>query len=222
MSLNANNSKNTSGGTKAEALEPGTYPARVVSVVDLGLQAQRPYQGQEKAPAYEILVTYELLDEYMKDDDGNDMEDKPRWFSENFPLHSLESERAKSTKRYNSLDPSGAAGGDWSRLLGVPCMLTLVNNSNAKTGRVYTNVAGVAAMRSKDADKAKDLVNPATVFDLDTPDMEAFNSLPKWVQKKIMEGLEYKGSKLDTLLGGKTAPVENDRQDDADEDEVPY
>ena len=38
--------------------------------------------------------------------------------------------------------------------------------------KVYTNVEGLSAMRSRDAAKAAELVNPPKVFTLDEPDME--------------------------------------------------
>ena len=55
-------------------IEPGTYPGRLVQLIDFGLQPQRPYMGKDKPPAQEIGLTYELVDEFMKDDDGNDIE----------------------------------------------------------------------------------------------------------------------------------------------------
>src|SRR3546814_6949836 len=52
------NAKNAAGAARNyEPLPAGTYPARLVQVVDLGLQPQRPYQGQEKSPAQEIMQT---------------------------------------------------------------------------------------------------------------------------------------------------------------------
>ena len=107
MALNAKTAS-SGGGMNIEPLEPGTYPARLVQVVDLGVQAQRPYQGKEKDPVQEILLTYEFVDEFLKDEDGNEETDKPRWLSESMPLFNLSSERAKSTLRYNALDPCGS------------------------------------------------------------------------------------------------------------------
>ena len=70
--LNANKlPKAGSGGMKTQdAIDAGTYPARVVSILDLGLQPQRPYQGQDKPPKHEIRATYELVDEFCVGDDG--------------------------------------------------------------------------------------------------------------------------------------------------------
>lgn len=220
MALNANQSKNKNQNM-IKPLDAGTYPGRLVMVVDLGLQAQREYQGDPKPPAYEILTTYEHSDEFMKDEDDNDIADKPRWSSESFALYPLQSEKAKSTKRYLALDPTGQAKGDWSKLLGTPVMITIVHNQNKKTGTVYANIAGISAMRSKDADKLPKLINPAVSFDLDNPDVEVFNKLPDWIKKKITANLEYKGSKLANLLGAAyTAPSISEDEDE--EDEVPF
>ena len=103
MSLNAREAAGGGGGN-SRILEPASYPGRLVHIIGLGLQAQRPFQGQEKDPRHEILLTYELSDEFLQDEDGNDLEDKPIFISERMPLHNLSAERAKSTARYMALD----------------------------------------------------------------------------------------------------------------------
>lgn len=229
MTLNARKIK-SSGGTTQEPIEPGSYPARVVQIIDLGLQPQ-VYMGEKKDPKNEIQVTYELLDEYMKDENGNDNEEKPRWISETFTLNSLNVDRAKSTQRYMALDPDLTYDGDWSQLLETPVIVTLVNKASKKDkDKIYTNVASVSTMRSKDASRAKALVNPPKFFDQENPDLDIFLSLPEWLQTKIKDGLEFDGSKLDNALekhagGGKketkkAAPQEeNEDEPDADKEE---
>ena len=184
-------------------IEPGTYPARLVQIIDFGLQPQKPYQGKEKAPVNEIGLTYELVDEFMKDENGNDIEDKPRWISETLPFYSLNSEKAKSTQRYFAFDPNNDFDGDFSQLLGRPINVTVVNNQVGD--KVYDNVATVSGMRPKDADKCPELKNEAKMFDLDDPDIEVFNKLPKWIQDKIKGNLNYEGSKLQKSLGKEVA-----------------
>jgi hypothetical protein len=181
-------------------IEPGTYPARIVQILDLGLQAQRPYQGQDKAPVNEISITYELVDEFMKDEQGNAIEDKPRWISETLPFYGLYADKAKSTQRYNALDPEGKHDGDFSQLIGVPCNVTVVNNKSGD--KIYDNVATISTMRQRDADKCPELINPPKVFDLDAPDLEVFNALPEWLRDKIKANLKFKGSPLEQLLAG--------------------
>jgi hypothetical protein len=199
MTLKANEVPRT--GKSQEPLDPGSYPSRLVMVLDLGLQPQT-YNGETKDPKIEIMTTYELSDEFMKDDEGNELKDKPRWQSETFTLNSLNSDKAKSTQRYLALDPNLEHDGDWSKLLGTPATITVVNNAGKgkNKGKVFNNIASVSTMRAKDADKLPPLVNDARYFDMDNPDVELFLTLPQFVQDKIKGGLEFKGSKLDELL----------------------
>lgn len=197
---------NPTNSTPQENLEPGTYPARIVRVLDLGLQPQRQFPGdpKQKPPAYMINVTYELVDVFMRDEEGEDIEDKPRWISEEFPLYALTADVAKSTKRYKAIDPENKFGGDWSLTLNSPCMVTTAQSTSKKDQKVYDNVSNVTQARARDAAKMPELKNPALFFDLSNPDLEVFNKLPKWQQDKIKGNLEFAGSPLERLLAGET------------------
>ena len=211
MSLNAKQVPMAGGGGgSAPVLDPGTYPARLVQVILMGIQPQRPYQGEDKPPALELYTTYELLDEFMKDEEGNDIEDKPRWLSESFPFHNLKAEKAKSTLRYFSLDPRGTHDGEWSELLSSPVMLTIINREGkgVNAGKQYNNIASTSAMRDKEAAKAPDLVNPAKLFNFYEPDKEVFDSLPEWLQEKIKGAVDYDGSDLQALIEGEEKPAD--------------
>lgn len=235
MGINAKKVQGSAGGNRVEQpnIEPGVYPGRLVQVIDLGVQPQRPYQGKDKPPAQEIMVTYELVDEFMKDEDGNDVEDKPRWISENFVLHSLQADMAKSTKRYHAFDPDEHLEGDWGKLVGSPINITIVNNKNGD--KIYDNVANLSAMRPKDAANCPDLINPTKVFDLDDPDMEVFAALPKWIQEKLTSNLNYKGSVLEEKIAAAPQKAPEEKKEakpkkvreqapakDEDEDDNPY
>ncbi len=220
MALNAGKLQNNQQKDRVEqpAIEPGMYPGRIVQIIDLGLQAQRPYQGKEKPPANEIMLTYELVDVFMFDAEGTELEDAPRWISETIPLYSIDQDKAKSTQRYLAVDPDQHFGGDFSKIVDIPINISIVNNK--KGDKTYTNVAAIAPMRQKDAEKCPALKNPAKVFDLDAPDMEIFGSLPKWVQDKVKDNLHFKGSALDKALGG--APVKQEAKEEAEEDNAPW
>lgn len=219
MAINARAAKG--GGKTQDPVDPGSYPARLVQVIGLGLQPQE-FQGETKEPRDEVSTTYELLDEFMKDEKGNDIEDKPRWQSEIFPLHNLAADRAKSTQRYVALDPELKYDGDWGKLLGAPCVVTIVNKagSGKNKGKTYNNIASVAAMRSKEAGKAKALVNEPKFFDFYEPDIDIFMSLPEWLQKKIKDGLEYGGSELEELVAAYK-PKDGDKKAKNEETEEP-
>lgn len=209
MGLNAKKVGGGGGNRTPQAnIEPGTYPARLVQIIDLGLQAQRPFQGKDKPPAQEIMLTYELVDTFMLDENGNELEDKPRWISETLPFYGLYADKAKSTQRYNALDPSGEFDGDFSKAIGQPINVTIVNN--AVGDKVYDNIATISAMRPRDADKCPELVNPAKLFDLDDPDMEVFNALPEWLRDKIKGNLNYKGSALEAKVGNAPAKAKKE------------
>lgn len=222
MALNAKTApRSTGGGTPQEPIEPGTYPARLVRVIDLGLQPQRPYMGKDKPPIATMMVTYEFLDEFCLDEDGKELLDKPRWLSEDFPLHNIEADLAKSTKRYLALDPEFKFDGDWAKMLDVACMVTVTNKvgTGKNVGKVFTNVSNVSAMRAKQEATAPALVNPPSVLLLDEPDLEVFGNLPGWIQEKITKhNLEYAGSPLQIALTQTTTePQPTTPEEAADE-----
>lgn len=220
MALRAPKGNAQSNAVEQPLIEADVYPGYLVQLIDLGLQPQRPFQGKEKPPAQEIMLTYELADVFMLDGEGNELEDKPRWISESLPFFGLFADRAKSTLRYKAFDPTEAWGGDFSQAIGMPCNITLVNN--VKGDKTYTNIANIASMSAKKAANLPEIKNPTKCFDLDEPDLELFQSLPTWIQDKIKSNLNYKGSKLEALLGkGSPAPKENKKVEEEDDD-TPY
>lgn len=201
MALNMNKPGGNKNFIAQANIEAGVYPARLVQLIDLGLQPQKAYQGKDKAPAQEIMLTYELVDEFMKDENCEDIKDKPRWISETLPFYGLFADKAKSTHRYNAFDPKGEYAGDFAKAVGTAINIAVVNNSVGD--KIYDNIGNASTMRPRDAQQCPDLVNPSKVFDLDNPDMAVFNSLPEWIQKKIQGNLNYAGSVLEKAMGGK-------------------
>lgn len=224
MSLNARKVAHSGGktGPKQEPIDAGTYPIRLAQIIDLGLQPQRPWQGEEKPPAHEMMLTYELLDEFCLDDDGKEDTDKPRWLSETLPLRSLMAEKAKSTQRYYAFDPNEDVDGDFTQLGGAAANASIIQNAGKgkNAGNIYNNIQALSSMRPKDAAKAEPLKKgEAKVFVLDDPDVEVFNSLPDWLQDKIKSNLEYQGSELQKLLEGGDSDMPNGSPDDQGDDD---
>jgi hypothetical protein len=204
MALNAKTAPKTGGNfAPQDPLEAGLYPARVVQIVDLGLQPQQPYQGKEKPPAPMILLTYELSHEFMKDENNEDIPDKPRFYSEDFAFHNLEADRAKSTLRYKAIDPSNSADGDFTKLGGFPCQVMITKVPDKKNPGHFKNYVGNVSGAPKMPGYVQPaLINPITVFDLDAPTLEAFERFPDWLKERIKSNLNYAGSHLEALLGG--------------------
>lgn len=210
MGLNASEVK-SSGGGKRDVMEPGNSPARLVAVIDLGLQAQRPFKGEEKGPARELALTYEFTDVFMKDEDGKEDPEKPRWLTEIVPLYNISQDKARSTQRYKVFDPTLADGGDWAKQVTKPVNVNVVLNPK-KDGKVYENVGGISPVRAKDADKLPALVNEPIVWDMDAPDLDTWKRIPAFLQKKAKENLEYEGSALQKLLGGEPVPAKAEEE----------
>lgn len=234
-------------------LESGGYPARVVRIIDLGKQ---PGSGQYPEPAYKMLVTFELLDEFMKEVDANgnmvmiqdpdgvpgelmgkNLEDKPRWFDFEFTYNAdgFMGDRSHIYKFMQSVDafevlPNPAAGivghpaKPLAELLGEPLTVNLVQYTKTggkKAGEVANKISTFAPMKTKEKREARALINPTLLFNLGDPDLESFNKLPGGdspytAKNKILNNLEFSGSKLDVLLNGdkagkpaSDAPVDN-------------
>lgn len=204
MSLNAAKAS-TGGGNRPDPVAVGTYPARLVQVVDLGVQPRRPYKGEAKDPIQMIRCTYELTTEFMKDENGADDVTRPRWISEDFPFYSLGADRAKSTQRYLALDPTTHMEGDWEMMVGLPVALTIVHNPKRDDPSiVYANIGSTSPIMK--GMEVAPLVNDQTVFSLDNPDAEVFNSFPDFLQEKIKGNINFEGSLLEaTLTGGAVA-----------------
>jgi hypothetical protein len=212
MAINSKNAPKS--GKTIPAMEAGSYPSRIVIIADLGLQPQF-FDKEEKEPKREISITYEHVDEFLKDDDGEDLTNKPRWNTERFALNHIDNKKAKSTIRYSGLDPNNIHDGDWKPLLGMPCTVTLAVNpgQGANKGRDFNKVMAASAMRAKDAEKCAPLVNAARYFDLDEPDIEVFYSLPNFIQEKIKGNLNFKGSELEKLIAANPKPEQVKKED---------
>lgn len=196
-------------------MEAGNYPARIVQILYMGTQEQRPFKGQPKPDAPELRVTYEFVDEFLPDEDGKPMEDKPRWLSEDFVLHGLGADRAKSTKRYLAVDPNKEFGGDWSKLIEAPVNVTVTATPGKgdRADTIYNNISNVSTMRAKDAEKCPALVNPPKLFSVEEPDMEVLGSLPEWLQEKINKAPEMQGVEAPQL---KKEVPEDDEEENED------
>lgn len=221
MGLNANKVPSKGGGDYPPPIDAGTYPARTVMIIDMGVQEQRAYKGEPKPPANELTIVYELLDEFLKDADGEDDPKKPRWQWETIPLHNLSADLAKSTKRYYALDPNAEHEGDWAQLIETPCMVTIIQNTG-KDDAVYNNVASVSAMRPKEAQKAPKLVNVPKVLSLDSDDVDTFLSLPQKMQDKIKGGLEWETTELYKALNKGDKKPTLKKKAVVEDDEIPF
>lgn len=200
-----------------DVLPVDNYPARLVQVIDLGLQSGGEWKGEKKPPVNKIHVTYELVDCFMLDKDGEEVLDKPRWLSEDLNMFGPDADKAKCNQRYNAIDPECLQDYDWAAVVGNSCNVMVAQKESK--GKTYANVGLVTPyVVTKRNPEMAPLVNPTKVFNLEFPDIEVFESLPNWIQDKIKANLEFKGSPLQALLEG--AP-EEEEEDEPEPEEKP-
>lgn len=153
-------------GVKMDAplLENGGYPARLLRIVDLG---EQPGSQQYPNPAYKMALVFECLDEFMRDEEGKELEDQPRIFDYevSYNLDGYMSEKSSIHKVMKALDGFGVG---MHTLLGKPCTISLTQQTGKKDpSKSYNKITGVTAMRAKDAERYGPLQLESYIFNLD-------------------------------------------------------
>lgn len=190
----------------APLLDAGGYAARIVQIIDLGLQ---PGSGQYPNPACKMIMKFELLDEFMCEvnadgsikmvqEDGEmvpaALKDKPRWFDFEFTYNpdGFMGERSHIFKLMQAVDAfevlanpeqgiTGHAAKELKELLSEPLTINLIqqmSKSGKNAGKMVNKISAFAAMKGKDKKVAPPLVNAPLFFDMDNPDVEVFKKLP--------------------------------------------
>lgn len=177
--MNINDAAPAASTKSFQIPEEGTHRAVLIRVIDLGVQEQRPFQGEPKPPAREVQVVFELPDE-MGEFDG---EEKPLVISETFKFSG--DDRSKCYKRLTGMDPGmKKSKGDWTKLIGEACMLQVIHRTNKEGDRTYANIASVAPLMK--GLQAPDSVVASTYFyNTEKPDAEVFEQLPQYLKDKI-------------------------------------
>lgn len=175
-------------------VEAGTYPARCVGVIDLGIQHNAfNNKDQEK-----VMLMFELPTERITVDG----EDKPRWLSARYTASLNEKATLRKTLdawRGKPFTPDDLLGFDLTSVINAPCMLTVTNTE--KNGNTYANISGVSKIMK--GMEVPALENEPIIFDMEAENAEEVKSkLPEWVQKIIEESVSWKSresQKMDYL-----------------------
>lgn len=169
------------GKTEFAPLDEGTYPARVVRIIDLGLQVQKDWKTGEiklwensgKPVIYpKIWVDFELPTEMITIKE----EEKPRWLGREFTVSSSEKAAIKA------LITATGCGSNISMAIGKPVMVQVghTQSGKAKVTNVMPIMKGLTV---------PPLVNSPVIFDLDDPSPDAFDILPEFLKNMIIPHL---------------------------------
>lgn len=182
MGLTASNS-----GGNFELAPQGVYAARCFKMVDLGTQPTE-FQGQKKLQ-HKVMIGWELLGDEMMED-GKPFSVMKRY---TVSLHE-KSQLRKDLEawRGKQFTPEEEALFDLTKVIGAYCMLNIVHETS-KAGTEYANIASIMPL-PKSMPKP-DGINPVVAFDLDSPDMEIFESFSDKLKATIMAAPEW-GNKL--------------------------
>ena len=167
----------------------GTHVARCYKMIHVG---ERPYEynGEQKTKN-SLWVFFELPKEMrvFNEDKGEEP------MSINIEYNLTFYEQAKLFQHINSwrgksLTPQEIDDFEIDKLLGVPCMLSVVHNTSAKNGKTYANIQSVSGLPKGIECPAQ--INKTQVWDYDSNfDMEMFKSFPEFFQDMIRQTPEW-------------------------------
>ena len=231
--FNVNDVKPTSNTPRPDYghLETGTYAARIVQIIGLGVQERRPFQGEQKPPAPFIRITFELPYETIEITDRNSGEvtNQPRWLSKEMVFSGAE--MSTCVKWMKKLDPTNEFGGDWAKALGKECQVYVQATQGKKDpSKWYNDVKDILACPK--GMQVPDFYAPEKqmVFStrhVDSRTVENFNNMPKWIQEKITSAVDFEGSPLQQALSSPQTGSNQQKQtpnpapvvDSSDDDE---
>lgn len=170
------------GGGEFELPPAGTYPARCYRVIDLGTQPVE-WQGTTKHQQ-KVLIAWELMgDERMKD--GRPFSIQKRYTASLSEKASLRADLEAWRGRPFTGDE--LRGFHLKNILGQACLLQVIHTE--KNGKSYANIASL--MRLPKGMQCAAAENPAIWFDLEDPDMEAFDMLGDRLKEVIQGSPEW-------------------------------
>jgi len=176
-------------GGNFQQVEPGMYPARCYSMIEIGT-IETEFNG-EKKKAHKVSITWELPTEkaIFRDEKG----EEPFVVSKTYTLSmhekstlrkDLESWRGKG---YNEEE---AKRFDITKLLGQPCNLNVIHVPGKEAGKTYVQVASISPLMK--GQTCPDQINPTRVLSFDAFDEKVFNELSDYMKDKIRTSDEFK------------------------------
>lgn len=171
-----------SGGKDFGRVDEGTYPARIVQVVDFGIQPQTDWQtGEPTASKPRVMITWEFPTSRIELENDEGTQSLPRWLGKEFTLSN--SPKSNLIKLVGALAPRATS---LDELVNIPCMVQVGSTSGGKAKVVQV----LPSMEGMDV---ATLENDASFFDFSDPNEDLFKALPKWQQGKVLEAENYEG-----------------------------
>jgi len=185
----------------------GNHIARLISIIDVGLQ-----DGGQYKDAHKLNIVFELCNELMEDG-------RPFTISRFYTL-SLNKKASLcqmiEAMAGQTIPEDKKAEFDLDVLLGKACMVQVVVEKNDK-GEERAKIKTVGAVPK--GMTVPPPVNKVTSYDSSNPNQEVFDGLSDWMKAKITEGVRN----LKAMRAGGTF-VKSDKPDagGSDDDDIPF
>lgn len=173
----------TGGGKEFKPLEAGTHAAICTAVVGVGPQ-ETPWGVKDR-----LYLRFEVPAERVKWTDAEGAEHEGPaiiWSKYTASLNAKSNLRADLEGwRGRAFTPEELKLFDMDKVLGKPCLLTVVHNK-ADNGKVYANIQSISGL-------VKGMAVPQAEaellsFDFDDHTSQNFDSLPKWLGEMVQAG----------------------------------
>lgn len=168
-----------------EPVEPGTYTALCVGVIDLGEQLNEKFKNYSA----KIMLIFEISSERIEIDG----ESKPRWLSKEYTL--ALGDKANLTKILTAwrgkevTDEETKNGVDVASLIGQGCMIQVIIKNEK-----YNDITSIIQLpKGIPVPKAE---NDILLFDMEDWNNEIFDKIPAWIQDKIKKSTQYQEKHL--------------------------
>jgi hypothetical protein len=173
----------SSGGNYPERkpLEAGAYAAVCDMVVDLGVQ---PSPGGQYAPKRTLLLRFQIPSERVEITKDGETKSLPAVISRTVGLSLNEKATLRQllqSWRGRAFTPDELKKFDLLAVLGKPAFVNVTHS--VKGDKTYANLTSIMPLPK--GMPAPTLEGDALWFSVDSPNSEAFDKLPAWVQDKI-------------------------------------
>lgn len=182
------------GGGDYKRVPPGVFIGRCIGVIDLGTQ-EVEFQGDKKQQ-HKMLIKWELFgdDEAGEpltiDVDGQSL---PLTISKRYTVSLSDKARLRADLaawRGRDFTPEELKTFDVAKLAGAWCMVNVTHNET--NGKTYSNIASLTPLPGALKNVKPAGVHPLVIFDLDDPNMIAFDSFYEKLQDTIKASAEWK------------------------------
>jgi hypothetical protein len=173
-----------------ELIPAGNYVARCYRMIEIGT-VPTEYMGEQKM-VHKVRIGWELPTEtkVFNEEKG----EQPFVIDKEYTLSLGEKanlRRDLQSWRGKAFTDQEAEAFDITKLLGVPCMLNIIHVQGKKDPtKTYQAIGSISPMPK--GLECPTQINPTFVFELESFDVEKFNSLPDFIKEQIMESEQYK------------------------------